>query len=76
MKALVILECEDCTYDEIEEFGVDEIQLNKKGGGCFLWNNGFKIVPMPNKQNYWSVADDTKRYHDGWNACIDEILGE
>lgn len=72
MKALIVLNLEDCTYEDIEEFGIDEISLDKKGGGCILWTEGFKIMPMPNKKiiHHWND------YIRGYNDCIDEILGE
>lgn len=93
MKALIVLNLEDCTYEDIEEFGIDEISLDKKGGGCILWTEGFKIMPMPNYiptpylfrqmqiadglQNAdGSVPVYSEDYMNGWNDCIDEILGE
>lgn len=75
MKALIVLNLEDCTYEDIEEFGIDEISLDKKGGGCILWTEGFKIMPMP-KELEPAISEKYVDYCQGFNDCISEILGE
>lgn len=87
MKALIVLNLEDCTFDEIDEAEIKEISLiyqdKETGKKCdFLWETGFKIMSIPEKI---SVLDVPSKYKDfgnafslarGYNACIDEILGE
>lgn len=78
MKALIILNLEDCTFDEIDEAEIKEISLiyedKETGKKCdFLWETGFKIVPMPQRKEYDNQIPYKKS---GWNDCIDEILGE
>ena len=55
MKALIVLNLEDCTFDEIDEAEIKEISLvyqDKETGKKydFLWETGFKIVPMPQRK--------------------------
>lgn len=90
MKALIVLNLEDCTFDEIEEAGIKEVTLEKKDGGCFLWDTGFDIKPMPQElptpymMRQIQIANGiqseeppyTKEYQKGYNDCVCEILGE
>lgn len=73
-KAILVIDLPD---------GYGEITDNKATVNLRNWKLDTSLIvcnvplkPMPKKREYWSVADDTKRYRDGWNACIDEILGE
>lgn len=87
MKALIILNLEDCTFDEIDEAKIKEISLiyqdKETGKKCdFLWETGFKIVPMPQKKKLDEdlfLSQNFKLEYarfDGYNECIDEILGK
>lgn len=75
MKALIILNLEDCTFDDIEQAGIKEVTLEKKDGGCFLWDAGFKISYLPEK---WDMKQQKlyfeQGYASGWNDCINRIL--
>lgn len=76
MKALIVLNLEDCTYEDIEEFGIDEISLDKKGGGCILWTDGFKIMPMPQKREIDNCMECWQRHYiQGINDTISRIEG-
>lgn len=80
MKALIVLNLEDCTFDEIDEAEIKEISLiyqDKETGKKydFLWETGFKIMPMPRRFEPPILTDYCIGNADGWNACIDEILG-
>lgn len=86
MKALILLNLEDCTFDEIDEAEIKEISLvyqDKETGNRyeFEWETGFKIMPMPSKMkvDYDAIATcevTEKVVAMGWNACIETILGE
>lgn len=91
MKALIILNLEDCTFDEIDEAEIKEINLvcqDKETGKEFEfeWETGFKIMPMPQRKDEsrpmyggskdWIVGIRIDEGAVGWNDCIDEILGD
>lgn len=87
MKALIILNLEDCTFDEIEEAEIKEINLvyqDKETGKKydFLWETGFKIKPMPEfrDEHYKSFSTELSQIinseNRGYNDCLREILGE
>ena len=66
MKALIVID-------------IDETHLHKESMELFDRLKGYKceLMPMPYKKE----ADDNDGWHEidfkeGWNACIDEILGE
>lgn len=75
MKALIILNLEDCTFDEIEEAEIKEISLiyqdKETGKKCdFLWETGFEIIPMPNER------EEKDHYDFGWNDCVRVLNGD
>lgn len=66
----------------------DEELIGKMGNSIHIFNDKYKcnwkLKPMPKKKdiNYAEKTSDgyytlfSKRYVNGFNACIDEILGE
>lgn len=82
MKAIITIELDypEQIYDLYE---TKELRLYDDKGEFFIWEGGFEIKPMPEKLD----ANDWHRMFDGeykireakgygYNACIDEILGE
>lgn len=75
MKAIITIELDypEQIYDLYE---TKEIRFYDKDGVYMLWEGGFEIKPMPQKKNQ---LDDCGMWNgkgiQGYNACIDEILG-
>lgn len=70
MKAIIVIE-------------IDENHLLKEMNELYDRLNGYKceLIPMPQRKNEEIVikghtGEIAEAYQDGWNACIDEILGE
>jgi len=81
MKAVVIIDLPDnVKWEEIEDVIVD-VWIGEK---TFIrkyksMQRGVEIKPLPSKLNHgniWSEYDEECGYIDGWNACLDELLGE
>ena len=75
MKAIAIFEIDEKVFDELS---------NEKLSMILLWNfdtmqvekskyfDGIILRPLPEKE----IVRGFDRYEEGWNDCIDEILGE
>ena len=83
MKAIIILNLRDCTYDELEEAEIKEVCLTKKDDSMFLWDDGFTIMPIPkiNKRriDYLKKLRNMNEkeiyfYELGHDDCVDEML--
>lgn len=81
LKTLIILNLEDCTFDEIEEAGIKAINLvaeDKETGKEFEfeWETGFKIMPMPQKREIDNCMECWQRHYiQGINDTISRIEG-
>lgn len=76
MKAILVFDVDERTYEAIKEHFTGDITLHL--GSTVLCN--FKNVvlqPMPKKfeMEYADWQEISKPYTTGWNNCIDEILG-
>ena len=76
MKAILVVDIPD--YDDVSKLGVMYIVSNQRGQ-VVKSNMIIKpcLRPMPMKKD--TVRDEPysiEDYRIGWNACIDEILGE
>lgn len=79
MKAILVIDVPDDYYNEqwrnIDDFGVDYqvnmyVDFQPPIKVCEV--KGVSLKPMPQKMSWGHTAD----YIDGYNACLDEILGE
>lgn len=86
MKALIVIDLPDNLNKAIEEIRVD-IKANLYGNEILDWRNQL-IKPMPKKAHIYDMykdypiktAEEEVAYfmgnEDGWNDCIDVLLGE
>lgn len=77
MKAVLVIDMPDNLKKAIEEIRVD-IKANLYGNEILDWRNQ-TIKPMPKKKGISlkeAIGEKCSCYSDGWNDCIDEILGE
>jgi len=87
MKAIIVIDLNDTT---LKEWDTDtskcwaEIKVHTpiKGGaygiGCVYSNDNVELKPMPTQvidRNTFAIENKYMNYQDGYNACIDEILG-
>ena len=75
MKALITIELDykEQIYDLYE---TKEIRFYDKDGVYMLWEGGFVIKPIPDKIDQGYPCDKYEEgYGDGWDECINEILG-
>lgn len=75
MKAILVVDIpDDLKYEELYCNGEIRYTSEFNTGSVFLQEiyRGL-LKPMPEKELIWNDNDD---YQMGWNACIDEILGE
>ena len=65
MKAIIVIE-------------IDENHLLKEMNELYDRLNGYKceLIPMPEKKEHQDEIDYEYGYIDGWNNCLDEIMGE
>lgn len=80
-KAILVIDVEDIDIENTQATYI-ELQCNDQTRQISLINHWLK--PMPEKKHNnggYRVIDGTEWFYDsehddGWNACIDEILGE
>ena len=73
MKAILVIDIPD--YDDVSQLGVMYIVSNQRGQ-VVKSNMIIKpcLKPMPSRKN--TDFHPNIVFANGWNACIDEILGE
>lgn len=81
-KLLIVLDCEDYILDDLKKFDINEIELypNTDTIYSYTWEDGFRLLEMPQKKTTeiivkGNTGELAKAYQDGWNDCINEILG-
>lgn len=78
MKAILLFDINDLTYEALEDGFINELTLHLRDNG-FYEIKDVELKPIPQKKY---VDEDLAKYCEeydreiGWNACIDEILGE
>lgn len=78
MKAILVIDIPDgADTKDIKIGGDGNIYINRKGDRSSIIGNIRNIKPMPEK-NTWDITKNghVTEYAEGYNACIDEILGE
>lgn len=82
-KALLVMDmpesCEKCPLCDFGDYTCGAFEIFGKkytyevpGDGVADW---CPLKPVPEKKNFWSEGYGGK-FSEGWNACIDKILGE
>ena len=84
MKAILVFDVDEFTYEAINDYFTGVIDLHL-GNDKFIDFEDVILQPMPQKLNATEIAieiekfkvDDKLMYQvEGWNRCIDEILGD
>lgn len=72
MKAILVTNMpDDIDFETLERA---EIRIYKKDIGKYIYRNA-RLKPMPERFESTIMSDYCLGNADGWNACIDEILG-
>lgn len=76
MKAILMFDVDEHTYEAMIEYFTGDITLHFLGGeGCIDFKD-VVLKPMPQKKNSELAMWSEYYLECGYNACIDEILGE
>lgn len=74
MKAIVVFDVNEFTYEAIKEYFTGVITLHL-GNDRFIDFKNVALEPMPRaKQVFYGNKDEINR-NAGWNECLNEILG-
>lgn len=88
MKAIAIVDIDDELIEEYEDFAIEcnLIATSKEESSwrdSVRWLGAVKLKPLPKKRNEhwlcnesWDLESIINAENRGWNACIDEIVGE
>lgn len=86
MKKILVIDIPDEMCDDYDEWYLvsgDEIQLRYEEDGALMHYKdlgmNLELKPMPEKKGVSlkeAIGEKCSCYSDGWNDCIDEILGE
>ena len=85
MKAIIVIDLNDTTLNEWDTnvskcWAKVIVNTPIKGGahgiGCVYTNDNVELKPMPERFEPTIMTDYCLGNADGWNACLDEILGE
>lgn len=78
MKAILVID-----VDNTEDYVVEVIKKRTSAQLARIVHTGLKLKPMPQRKKSLIVADgdgarfeEPTEFEQGYNACIDEILGE
>lgn len=79
MKIVITLEVDDAYEEEILNEIVG-LELKCADGSAFEYDE-FTLKPIPQKKTgeiliKGNTGEIVKAYRDGWNACVESILGE
>ena len=72
MKVALVIDIDDNT--EIEDYDV-RVWLYNNTTGLEKWYQKVQLKPMPERFEPTVLTDYCLGNADGWNACVDEILG-
>lgn len=73
MKAILVINAPDnINFEKLERA---RISFYNKDTGNFIYRNA-RLKPMPKRFEPTIMTDYCLGNADGWNACIDEILGD
>lgn len=78
MKAILVFDVENIDIENTQATYI-ELQCNNLTIQMALLNHWLKPIPQKREleESGNSLIDDCKEYYtDGWNDCLDEILGE
>lgn len=82
-KALLVMDtpenCEECPFCDFVDYTCGVFGIIEKNFTYEIPEDGVAdwcpLKPMQDKKNFWSEGYGGK-FSEGWNACIDKILGE
>lgn len=85
-KALLVMDmpdnCEECPLCDFGDYTCGVFAILGKNYTYEVPNDGVAdwcpLKPMPEKKicKYFSVGRQIRTWREGWNACIDKIMGE
>ena len=81
MKAILVIDIDDSLIEGEDKFAIDGYLMQESDcAGCYEAVGRIKNVvlkPLP-EVNTWDVTENghVTEFAEGWNACLDEILGE
>lgn len=83
MKAILVIDmpnsCIECTCSDFNKQNVCQIlvkPIDDETEGLDGKPDWCPLKPVPEKQIYYTLNDYDNASMDGWNECIDTILGE
>lgn len=82
MKTILVIDIPDDYYEEYKDWTVNyDLRFDNNEGATesLKYVEDVKLKPLPEKftREDYSISEDTEiAYYEGYNACIDEILGE
>lgn len=78
-KLLLVIECEDSTYDELMMSGIRKVDLYPDDDTTtpYEWETDFEYLSMPKKVKFKDTDTSIQQaVISGWNECIDYITGD
>lgn len=81
MKLLLVIDVADDVAEDYEDFTVDydlrgTPKDDEKVNESIKYVEDADVRPLPQKKPNQGYYCETQVYSDGWNACLEEILGE
>ena len=86
MKALLVIDMSDEEYRLFKKYAKQEMivdigyDYDNISGWAFIRRKLLRVKPMPTQvigyRNTFAIENKYMNYQDGYNACIDDILGD